>query len=91
MNATNPVEQLTAIADEISANKVDIVGLEEASIWRTGPSSLTGPATPAENVTFDYVAILLDRCGHWARTMWRWRFCQGWTFSCQARSDSMCA
>ena len=61
MNATNPVEKLTAIADEISAQKVDIVGLQEAAIWRTGPSSLTGPATPAENVQFDYLTILLDR------------------------------
>jgi len=54
MNATKPAERLAAIANEISANKVDIVGLQEASIWRTGPSSLTGPAMPAENVEFDF-------------------------------------
>ena len=61
MNATKPVERLTAIANEISANKVDIVGLQEAAIWRTGPSSLTGPATPAENVQFDFLTVLLDK------------------------------
>jgi endonuclease/exonuclease/phosphatase family metal-dependent hydrolase len=61
MNATKPLERLAAIANEISANKVDIVGLQEASIWRTGPSSLTGPTTPAENVQFDFLTILLDK------------------------------
>jgi endonuclease/exonuclease/phosphatase family metal-dependent hydrolase len=61
MIATKPAERLAAIANEISANKVDIVGLQEASIWRTAPSSLTGPATPAENVQFDFLTILLDK------------------------------
>jgi endonuclease/exonuclease/phosphatase family metal-dependent hydrolase len=61
MNATKPMERLTAIANEISASKADIVGLQEASIWRTGPSSLTGTTTPAENVQFDFLTILLDK------------------------------
>lgn len=61
MNATKPEERLAAIASQIIANRVDIVGLQEASIWRTGPSSLTGPTTPADKVQFDYLAILLEK------------------------------
>lgn len=59
--ATKPMERIAAIASEIISNRADIVGLQEASIWRTGPSSLTGPTTPAENVQFDFLSILLDR------------------------------
>jgi len=61
MIATKPMERLATIANEISANQVDIVGLQEAAIWRTGPSSLTEPATPAENVKFDFLTILLNK------------------------------
>jgi len=61
MLATKPAERLTAVAREILANKVDIVGLQEAAIWRTGPSSLTGPVFPAENVQVDYLTILLEK------------------------------
>jgi hypothetical protein len=58
--ATKPNERLATIAREIVANGAGIVGLQEAAIWRTGPSSLTGPPVPAENVQFDYLQILLD-------------------------------
>src|SRR5262245_12883941 len=37
---TNPKKRLALIAKEIAANKVDVVALQEASIWRTGTSSL---------------------------------------------------
>jgi hypothetical protein len=42
---TKPRERLALIAQEIAANKVDIVGLQEDSIWRIGTlqtSSLQG-------------------------------------------------
>jgi hypothetical protein len=61
--ATRPHERLAAIAHEISAHKVDVVGLHEAAIWRTGASSLVGPPTPAENVQFDFLQILLEELG----------------------------
>ena len=61
--ATRPNERLAAIAAEISAHTVDVVGLHEAAIWRTGASSLVGPPTPAENVQFDFLQILLDELG----------------------------
>src|SRR5207237_9870857 len=58
---TNPKERLALVAKEIAANKVDVVALQEASIWRTGTSSLiTGSVTPAETVQFDFLQILLD-------------------------------
>src|SRR5262245_42788418 len=58
---TEPKKRLALIAIEIAANKVDVVALQEASIWRTGTSSLiTGSVTPAETVQFDFVQILLD-------------------------------
>jgi endonuclease/exonuclease/phosphatase family metal-dependent hydrolase len=58
---TKPKDRLALIAQEIAANKADVVGLQEASIWRTGPSSLTnGSVTPAETVQFDFLQILLD-------------------------------
>lgn len=61
MLATNPAARLALIARKIAANRVDVVGLQEASIWRTGTSSLsTGSVTPAEIVQFDFVQILLD-------------------------------
>jgi hypothetical protein len=61
--ATRPNERLAAIAHAISTNKVDVVGLHEAAIWRTGASSLSGPPTPAENVQFDFLQMLLDEMG----------------------------
>lgn len=58
---TKPKDRLALIAKEIAANKVDVVALQEASIWRTGTSSLiTGSVTPAETVQFDFLQILLD-------------------------------
>jgi endonuclease/exonuclease/phosphatase family metal-dependent hydrolase len=61
MKATKPAERLTAVAHEIAANKADVVGLQEAAIWRTGPSSIPTPAPPAEDVQVDYLTILLEK------------------------------
>lgn len=44
-----------AVADEIQARQPDLVGLQEVSIWRTGPFG--GPAT---TVTYDALQSLLD-------------------------------
>jgi hypothetical protein len=52
MLATKPADRLAAVASEIAVNKADIVGLQEAAIWRTGPSSLTRPFVPACNSIF---------------------------------------
>jgi len=47
------------IANEIAAAKPDLVGLQEATLYRTDfPPD--GPATPAATVAYDYVALLVD-------------------------------
>jgi endonuclease/exonuclease/phosphatase family metal-dependent hydrolase len=51
--ATKPAERAVAIADEIARLEPDLVGLQQASILRTG----NGP--PATTVTFDLVQTLL--------------------------------
>jgi endonuclease/exonuclease/phosphatase family metal-dependent hydrolase len=51
--ATKPPERAVAIADEIARLEPDLVGLQQASILRTG----NGP--PATTVTFDLVQTLL--------------------------------
>jgi endonuclease/exonuclease/phosphatase family metal-dependent hydrolase len=43
------------IAKEIEANRPDLIGLQEASIWRTGPFG-----GPANTVAFDALQSLLD-------------------------------
>jgi endonuclease/exonuclease/phosphatase family metal-dependent hydrolase len=61
--ATDPAARMVRIADEITAAKPDVVGLQEAVIWRTRtPSVLTGSPGP-QVVAFDFVQLLLDRLG----------------------------
>lgn len=52
--ATRPAERMAAVAREIARLKPDLVGLQEATILRTGN------APPATNVEFDMLKILLD-------------------------------
>jgi endonuclease/exonuclease/phosphatase family metal-dependent hydrolase len=48
-----------AIADEIAAAKPDLVGLQEAELYRTDfPPD--GPATPAGTVAYDFIDLLVD-------------------------------
>jgi endonuclease/exonuclease/phosphatase family metal-dependent hydrolase len=48
-----------AVADEIAAARPDLVGLQEATLYRTDVPP-DGPATPAETVAYDYVQVLVD-------------------------------
>jgi hypothetical protein len=48
-----------ALADEIAANRPDLVGLQEAMLFRTDVPP-DGPATPAETVASDFVDLLVD-------------------------------
>ena len=52
---SNVPERAAALAKEIEATQPQLVGLQEVSIWRTGP--LFGPAT---TVTYDALQSLLD-------------------------------
>jgi endonuclease/exonuclease/phosphatase family metal-dependent hydrolase len=52
---SNIPERAAALAKEIEAEQPHLIGLQEVSIWRTGP--LGGPAT---TVTYDALQSLLD-------------------------------
>jgi endonuclease/exonuclease/phosphatase family metal-dependent hydrolase len=54
---TNPAGRIAAMAREIIQRDPDLVGLQEADLLRTGPS--TSPATPATNVKVDFLKMLL--------------------------------
>jgi endonuclease/exonuclease/phosphatase family metal-dependent hydrolase len=57
--ATNPAERATAMAREIAKNRADLVGLQEASVLRTGPLG-ESPLTAAD-VKMDLLASLLSQ------------------------------
>ena len=55
-NGTNFVARAKLLADEIVARNVDLVGLQEAALWRRGPRGAPdGPATPATEVVYDFI------------------------------------
>ena len=56
---TNFVERADSIADEIQETRPDLIGLQEVILLRTQTPS-DGPTTPATNVSFDYLQILID-------------------------------
>ena len=60
VQATNFPERAEAIADEISDAKPDLIGLQEAVLIRTQVPA-DGPITPATNVSYDFIQILLDK------------------------------
>ena len=47
-----------ALASEIRAAKPDLIGVQEAAIWRTGPKD--GTATSASDVVYDSTELLLE-------------------------------
>lgn len=56
VQASDPEARMAAIADEIARTQPDLVGLQEASLWRTG--SITAPV--ATDVAFDFIALLVN-------------------------------
>jgi hypothetical protein len=55
---TDPPARAAAWAEEIAAARPDLVGLQEAALFRTDfPAD--GPATPAETVVYDFVGLLV--------------------------------
>ncbi len=58
VQATNFPERAQVLAHEIAAKKPDLIGLQEAALWRIqSPGDLN---TPATTVAFDFVELLLD-------------------------------
>jgi endonuclease/exonuclease/phosphatase family metal-dependent hydrolase len=56
VQATDFPARAELIAREVRRTNPDLIGLQEAALWRTGPKD--GAATPATDVAFDYLAIL---------------------------------
>ena len=59
VQATNFVERADSIADEIQKTAPDLIGLQEVILLRTQIPS-DGPATPATDISLDYLKILVD-------------------------------
>jgi endonuclease/exonuclease/phosphatase family metal-dependent hydrolase len=59
VQATNFVERADSIADEIQKTRPDLIGLQEVILLRTQIPS-DGLATPATNISLDYLKILID-------------------------------
>src|SRR5213592_3601412 len=60
VQATNFPERATAIADEVAATTPDLIGLQEAVLWRSQTPADFSPTPDATHVEFDYVQLLLD-------------------------------
>ena len=62
------------LAAEILSKEPDLVGIQEAALWRTGPVDLLAPVTgnfTASNVKYDFLGQLLDRLNAGPRTRYR--------------------
>jgi hypothetical protein len=62
------------LANEILSKQPDLVGIQEAALWRTGPVDLLAPVTgnfTASNVKYDYLAKLLAELNAGPRTRYR--------------------
>jgi endonuclease/exonuclease/phosphatase family metal-dependent hydrolase len=55
VKATDPDARMKLVANEIAKAKPDLVGLQEVTLWRTGPKNDPAPAT---HVEVDYLATL---------------------------------
>jgi hypothetical protein len=59
--ATNFPERAEVLADEIAHSQPHLVGLQEVSLYRTGPpDTFSDNPTPARRVRLDYLEILLQ-------------------------------
>ena len=72
VNATDFGRRSTSLSKEISKNRPDLVGLQEAALWRvqipTDGTPLNPNGSQANTVTFDFVQQLLDKLNEKART-----------------------
>lgn len=62
VQATNFPERAQVLADEIAVKQPDLIGLQEAALWRIqSPGDfIVGGNTPATTVAFDFVELLLN-------------------------------
>jgi endonuclease/exonuclease/phosphatase (EEP) superfamily protein YafD len=57
---TNFPERAQAIAAQAQSSAPDLIGVEEAALWKTGTPSRSFPPPPPTTVTYDFVKILAD-------------------------------
>jgi endonuclease/exonuclease/phosphatase family metal-dependent hydrolase len=62
VQASNPPERMAGIAQEIADTEPDIVSLQEAALYRTGPIGTSG-VPQAQNVVYDQLAELMSALG----------------------------
>jgi endonuclease/exonuclease/phosphatase family metal-dependent hydrolase len=55
VQASHPAARMAAVADEIAKRPPDLVGLQEATLWRSGELG-----SAATTVKFDFVQLLVD-------------------------------
>jgi endonuclease/exonuclease/phosphatase family metal-dependent hydrolase len=53
-------ERAQAIAKEVESTEPDLIGVQEAALWRTGAPSASFPPPPATSTAYDFVQILAD-------------------------------
>ena len=64
VHATDFPSRAKVLAREIKDADPDLIGLQEAALWRQGPVGvLDGPATPSTEVVFDFLASLQSELG----------------------------
>lgn len=60
VQATNIPERAEALADEIKETRPDLIGLQEAVLWRSQFPADFSPMPNATTIEFDFVQLLLD-------------------------------
>jgi endonuclease/exonuclease/phosphatase family metal-dependent hydrolase len=53
-------ERAQAIAAQAQSAAPDLIGIQEAALWKTGTASATFPPPPPATVSYDFVKILVD-------------------------------
>ena len=53
-------QRAQAIAAEAQSAAPDLIGIQEAALWQTGPPSASFPPPPATSVSYDFVSILVN-------------------------------
>ena len=70
VDANNFPVRAKGLAKEILATKPDVVGLQEASLWRTEPCDKNPLPPAATDVRYDYIQLLLDQLNK-GKTLYR--------------------
>jgi endonuclease/exonuclease/phosphatase (EEP) superfamily protein YafD len=60
VQTTDFPERAQAIAAEAQSAAPDLIGIQEAALWKTGTPSSSFPPPPPTSVSYDFVKILVD-------------------------------